>query len=368
MSLRATKGSEAISSICAPHLEIASSLRSSQRPHPPKTEVLPFITFALDFFCLNGYIDKIIGYFIQVECNKFYMNKPNFIKQDTTDSSKTRPKIGVVVGSGGLKTISSIPLFEFLHQARIDVDLLIGCSGGSIFSGIYALRNDALHMREIALELWQRELFQKIDFKTLFSIAGLPFSGYDKSRGMIKPHEVHKTFKKVFGDNKIENQRTRLMLQSTDLITGEPVLLSSGLLWDAVYASSALFPILPPIYREGRWLIDGAYSAPVPILEAVNRNMDVIIAMSYEERMTEDSDNFIAYFIRCIMYQQTSLTRNQLALSIDLHHHEIIIINVVFNKHVPLKQVDFIPAIIQAGQDALDEKKDEILAAIKNYK
>jgi hypothetical protein len=43
MSLRATKGSEAISSICAPHLEIASSLRSSQRQHPPKTEVLQFL-------------------------------------------------------------------------------------------------------------------------------------------------------------------------------------------------------------------------------------------------------------------------------------------------------------------------------------
>jgi hypothetical protein len=65
MSLRATKGSEAISSICAPHLEIASSLRSSQRPHPPKTEVLQ-IVFKNSCICpeiiifIDGHLKKIV--------------------------------------------------------------------------------------------------------------------------------------------------------------------------------------------------------------------------------------------------------------------------------------------------------------------
>ena len=36
-------------------------------------------------------------------------------------SQKRRPKVGVVVGSGGIKAMSSIPLFEFLEQAEIQV-------------------------------------------------------------------------------------------------------------------------------------------------------------------------------------------------------------------------------------------------------
>lgn len=283
------------------------------------------------------------------------------------NSPKKRPKVGVVVGSGGIKAVSSIPLFEFLHQLQIDVDLLVGCSGGGIFSSFWALKNDSSQMRDLAGELWRRELFMKVDYKTLFSIAGLPFCRFDKSHGLVKSDDAQQTLKNVFGDCRIEDLNTRLMLQSTDLLSGEPVKIISGLLWDAVYASSALFPILPPIYREGRWLIDGAYSSPLPILEAVNENMDIIIAMSNEVRMTEEPDNFVAYFMRCIAYQSTWLTRNQLALSIDLHHHEIIFINVVFDKHLSLKSVDLIPEIIQAGQDALDEKKDEILTAIKCF-
>jgi NTE family protein len=280
---------------------------------------------------------------------------------------KRTPKVGVVLGSGGIKTLSSIPLFEFLEQARVNVDLLVGCSGGGILSSAWALEKNAASLRELAGELWQKEIFQKVDYRTLLSMTGIPYCRFSKTHGLVKADKVHRTLRNLFGNQRIEDLPTRLMLQSTDLLTGEPVLLTSGLLWDAVYASSALFPILPPIYREGRWLIDGVFSSPVPILEAVNNDMDVIIAMSYEVRVAEETDNLVGYLMRCIAYQSTWLTRNQLALAVNLHHHEIIFINVVFDKRLGFKSVDSIPAILAAGQDALENKKEDILSAIRDF-
>jgi NTE family protein len=284
-----------------------------------------------------------------------------------TDGPACRPKVGVVVGSGGIKAMSSIPLFEFIEKEKITIDLLIGCSGGSIISALWALDRNATHMRTLARQLWKKEVFRKIDYNTLLSISGFPVNGYDKSHGLIKPDGVKRTYKEIFGDHRFEDLSTRLLMQSTDLLTGEPVILDSGTLWDAVYASSALFPILPPINRGGRWLIDGANSSPVPILQAVNCGMDVIIALSNEERSIDESDNFFSWFMRCMAYQSTWLTRNQLALSVNLHHHEIIFINTVFDKHFGLRDVTSIPAIIQAGQDSLDCKKGDILEAITNF-
>jgi NTE family protein len=272
-----------------------------------------------------------------------------------------------VVGSGGIKAMSSIPLFEFLEQEKIAVDLLIGCSGGSITSALWALEGNAAHMRTRACEMWKKEIFRKIDYNTLLSIAGFPLNGYDKSHGLIEPDGVKSTYKAIFGDHCFHDLPIRVLMQSTDLLTGEPVILDSGTLWDAVYASSALFPILPPINRGGRWLIDGANSSPVPILEAVKNGMDVIIALSNEERSIDESDNFFSWFMRCMAYQSTWLTRNQLALSVNLHHHEIIVINTVFDKHFGLKDVSSIPAIVQAGQDSLDRKKEDILEAISAF-
>jgi len=95
--------------------------------------------------------------------------------------------------------------------------------------------------------------------------------------------------------------------------------------------------------------------------------MDLIIAVSFEERVTEPPDSFLGYFMRSLGFNVRWLLRNQLALSIDLHHHEIIMINVVFNKMISLREVNEIPMILELGAKAVAAEKDEILAAIKNF-
>lgn len=45
-----------------------------------------------------------------------------------------KQKIGLVIGSGGIKALGIIPLFELLNEHHLEPDLLIGCSGGSVLS------------------------------------------------------------------------------------------------------------------------------------------------------------------------------------------------------------------------------------------
>jgi NTE family protein len=279
-----------------------------------------------------------------------------------------RPKVGIVVGSGGMKSLSSIALFEFIDEAKIDVDLLIGCSGGSSVIASWACGNDAETMREQAHKFWgNKDLLTRIDYRTLLSIAGLPFGRFDKSRGLVKSDLALKAYEEMFGDRKIEDLPIRSMFQTTDLLSGEPVMLTKGLLREAVYASGALFPLLPGLQFDGRWLMDGVYSVPLPVLEAVNHDMDIIIAMTYEERTTVESRGFVPYFLRAHGYSHHWLQRNQTALSVEMHHHEIIFINVVFDKFISLRSVRRIPEILEKGQKAVEEKKDEILSAIRNF-
>ncbi len=287
--------------------------------------------------------------------------------QAQNNKPKTRPKIGVVVSSGGIKSISSIALFEFLEEAKIEVDLLIACSGGSIFAGWWATCNSAVHMRENVQEYWVRDLFVKTDYRTLLSIAGLPFGRFDKSRGLLKADLVHDTYYRMYGDQKMEDLQIPTIFQATDLLSGDAVLLTSGLVRETVYASGALFPILPAISLENRWLIDGAYSSPLPIMQAVMEGMDVIIAMSNEEVTQKESQGFVPYFLRCTQYSTNWLQRNQIALSVDLHHHEIVMVNAVFDQFIGLRAAHLIPDILEAGKKAVEDKKKEILKAIENF-
>jgi NTE family protein len=289
------------------------------------------------------------------------------ITQKKEPKSNKRPKVGVVVGSGGIKAISSIALFEFLEKESIEVDLLVSCSGGGIFTSWWAMNGSAAEIRENVTDLWTRDLFAKVDYRTLLSIAGLPFGRFDKSNGLIKPDNVHSTYANLYCETMVEDLPIKSILLAVNLQNGKPVLLTSGLVREAVYASGALFPILPPIYMNDQWLIDGAFNSPLPTLVAVNEGMDIIISMSNEEVTNHDSKGFVQYFMRCIGYMQSSLQRNQAALAIDLHHNEIIPINVVFDRIIGLRSTRRIPQIIKAGEDAVEAKKNEILTAIARF-
>jgi hypothetical protein len=62
-----------------------------------------------------------------------------------------------------------------------------------------------------------------------------------------------------------------------------------------------------------------------------------------------------------------TLKRSQMFLSIQMHHYEIITVEVQFDHVISLRAVTELPAIFAAGEKAVSQSKDEILAAIKNF-
>src|SRR5438105_1899333 len=101
-----------------------------------------------------------------------------------------RPKVGVVLGSGGIKALGALALFEFLTEAEIEVDLMVGCSGGSIVCGLLGAGYSPTECRDLIATLLDRKLFAKTDYRTLLGMAGLGLGRFDKSSGMLKPEAL----------------------------------------------------------------------------------------------------------------------------------------------------------------------------------
>ncbi len=282
-------------------------------------------------------------------------------------SLASRPKVGVVLGSGGIKAFAAIPLFEFLEQAGIEVDLMVGCSGGSVVCGFMGAGYRPAECRSLAFELLDRRLFEQIDYRSLAGIASPRLGRFDKSSGILKPDGIRELYQRLLKGVRLENLRPRTLIQTTDLLTGEGVVLSRGVVADAIYASGAFFPVLPPLYIDGRWLGDGVYSAPVPVLEAVKRNIDVIIALDFKERATSEPQGFLDCFYRHTGTAMETLKRSQMFLSIEMHHYEIIVIQVEFDHSISLRNVEELPAILAAGEEAVGQHQTEILTAIQNF-
>ena len=282
-------------------------------------------------------------------------------------TSEKRPKVGIVLGGGGLKSLAAVALFEFLNDARIDIDLLIGCSGGSIMAALRGAGYNSAQIRDFITQVSEKELSRNIDYRSLASIARLPFGRFNKSCGILKADPIRRIYRRIFGDLRLENLQPKTILQVTDYQTGEGHILTSGLVADAVYASGAMFPILPPICIEGKWYIDGGYSSNVPIMEAIKHNMDVIIAVVLQEHLSPDPQGFLECFFTVQKTLTRALVRSQISLSVELHHHEIVIINVPFDKYIQVWDVNEVPEILNAGRSAVDQNKDEILSVIRSF-
>ncbi len=284
-----------------------------------------------------------------------------------TDSAAKQPTIAVITGSGGIKTFAAMALFEFLDEANIKPDLLIGCSGGAIMAALRATGYPPAQMYDLIPKLLKRELFSKIDYRVLLGIPRLPFGKFDFSCGIIKPERLRAIYRQLFGDTRLEELMTPTLLQVTDFHTGESFSLERGLLADAVYASGASYPALPPLQIDGRWLVDGGFSSPVPMLEAIKRNIDVIIALSIETRLDAEPKSFSDMFNYGQSLCANQLIKNQMATAISLHHYEIVQVNVRFNRPVEFWDIEAVPFVLETGRKAVEAKKEEILSAINNF-
>lgn len=280
---------------------------------------------------------------------------------------KERPTVAVVIGSGGIKTFAAIALYEFLDEAGIVPDLLIGCSGGAIMTGLRAAGYSPVQMLELIPKLLNRELFSKVDYRVLLGIPKLPFGKFDFSCGIIKPQGIQAIHRQLFGDTRLEDLCPTTLLQVTDFHTGEGFVLERGLLADAIYASGSSYPALPPLQIDGRWLVDGGFSSPCPVLEAVKRNIDIIIVVSIETKLDAEPKSYVDLFNYGQSLCANNLIRNQMATAITLHHYEIVQINVRFTSPVEFWDVDKVPYVLETGRKAVEARKNEILSAIENF-
>ena len=100
-----------------------------------------------------------------------------------------KPKIGVVVGSGGIKTLGVTALFELLDAYQVKPDLVIGCSGGSVLSSQWASGRTIQELKDFTEEykkfIKNISLLNKIDFQTLFRLNNYPGSNTNPT-GILK--------------------------------------------------------------------------------------------------------------------------------------------------------------------------------------
>ena len=193
-----------------------------------------------------------------------------------------RSRVALVIGSGGVKCAAALGLQQALHEAGIAVDMVVGCSGGSLYAAVTALGFTLEEAKAATLKLWTREVTAQRNRRALLQLLFPRVFGFSEQWGFREDRLILERLRRAFGERTFADTRIPLHLTATDFRTGEQVVLSQGPLVPAIRASIAVPFIFAPYHVDGRLLVDGFLSDPLPVNVAMREGASVIVAMGFE--------------------------------------------------------------------------------------
>ena len=193
-----------------------------------------------------------------------------------------KPRIALVIGSGSVKCAAALGLMKVLEREHIDVDMVVGCSGGAIYASLIALGWSLQRVTDTTIKMWTRDVTAKRNTRAILQLMLPRIFKFDESFGLLDDQTINRRFRDGYEGATFAQTRMPLFVTATDLYNGEQVVISDGKIAEAVRASISIPYIFAPYKLQGRFLVDGYQSDPLPVGVAIKEGADIIIAMGFE--------------------------------------------------------------------------------------
>jgi len=180
---------------------------------------------------------------------------------------KDRPRVGLVLGSGGARGIVHISVLEALSALEIPIDLVAASSIGAAIAGVSAVGRLPALKKDLCT--MKRDALLKL-FDPVLSRSGL-FAG--KRALAFLARYIPK-------DALIEDLPLPLGIVASDFDTGRAVVFRKGSLLEAIRASVSIPGIFTPMVSGRSLLLDGGVVDPLPIDVARSMGADLTIAVN----------------------------------------------------------------------------------------
>lgn len=248
-----------------------------------------------------------------------------------------RPKIGLVLGSGGLRGLAHVGVLKVLEKENIPVDYIAGCSIGALIGALYCSGHSPETILKLAKHLKRRHW---LDF--IVPKMGL-FSG-DK---VLETTRLL-TQQKTFSDLSIP-----LAIVATEINQGQEIVFDQGDLAKAVRASVSVPGIFVPYQWDDMLLVDGAVVNPTPIDVVRKMGADIVIAVDLAHAGTVFKlTNMFDVIIQSIDIMERQLFKHR-------QHHCSILIRPEIS-HISPSSFDAVEECAGLGEKAAEAAVDEI--------
>jgi NTE family protein len=278
----------------------------------------------------------------------------------------------LALSGGGARGMAHIGVLQHLDALSLKPELVTGTSMGAVVGAWYCLHGSSTGLAHVAKELFEGELFEKLDLEELIEDEeGVRDSFEEFSRrtkvlftvskmlrrmSLVDAEFMEEVMVSLFGDATFSDLEIPFVAVATDLHTGEDVALTQGRLATAVQASASIPGVFPPVPLDGHLLVDGYVTKNVPVPEPGEPpNRADVIAVDVQRGLQSDGpwENGLDVLARAEWIMQIQLNRYY------LEQADLVLVPDVRDVH----WADFsrIDELIRAGGSSAVEREKEIV-------
>jgi NTE family protein len=278
----------------------------------------------------------------------------------------------LALSGGGARGMAHIGVLQHLEDLSLKPELVTGTSIGALVGAWYCLHGTSEGLATMARELFESELFEKLDLDELMEDdEGLRDSIEEFSRrtkvlftlskmvrrmSVVDPGFMEEVMDRVYGGATFDDLKIPFVAVATDLYSGEDVALTKGSIATAVQASASIPGVFPPVALDGKLFVDGYVTKNVPVPEPGEppNKADVIVVDVQRNLESEGPwENGVEIVARAEWIMQLQLNRYY------LEQADLVLVPEVRDVH----WADFgrIDQLIEAGRRAAAENEEEIV-------
>jgi len=298
------------------------------------------------------------------------------IQTDASGKGDERPRVALVLGGGGALGFAHIGVIERLEQLGVPVDMVVGTSMGAIAGGLYSVGYAADDLAAVATAIdWvdllvpspprSRSAFREhADPVHYLAQADFAEGGVLLSPGVVAGEPIANLLElltwHVDGEGSFDRFPIPFRAVAVDIREGREVVLDSGSLASAIYASMAVPGAFEPVTIDGRLLVDGGVLNNLPVNVAEESGAEIIIAVDVHGRASEQEPPGTALDI----VQQTVRLMQYRGMTDAAARADVLMRPAVDEFHAA--SFASVPELIQRGREAVEEHRsalEELVAA-----
>ena len=240
-----------------------------------------------------------------------------------------------------------------LEEAGLPIDVVTGCSMGSVIGALRCSGLPVTELRKIA-EYWRTRTRRFIEWRFWRMC-------------LINEKAVRKAFRQYFGDRLVNQTEIPYWANAVDIGTGKEYTVQTGTLVECVRTSIALPGLLPPLARDSTVLVDAGIMDPVPVRVAKRMGchyaigINAMAALESQKIKTRYPFNAFDVMSRCMFLMGHEIGQARAEQDAD----------VVFTPtlgDISMLDFDRSPEIIECGRKAAEENLPAILAGYERLK